>query len=219
MENSIGKRIALLRRERGYNQDELAEMSMLNRVTLARYETGVIEPGAMALARIADALGVTTDEILCRTEKLPPFLPIVKSAIPVVGEIACGTPITAEQNITEYADVPDGVRADFALRCKGDSMEPTFFNNDLVLIRQQPEVQNGQIAAVGINGEATLKRFYKQETGVTCVSDNPAYAPMFFPRRGWRKSVRIGCWVRSFMVRISICVFRAFSGDSRRCNF
>lgn len=64
MQNDIGKRIAELRRERGYNQEQLAEMSLLNRVTLARYETGVIEPGALALARIADALGVSTDELL-----------------------------------------------------------------------------------------------------------------------------------------------------------
>ena len=118
MANDIGKRIAALRRERGYNQDELAEMAQLNRVTLARYETGVIEPGAMAVSRIADALNVSTDEILCRTEKLPPFIAIVKDAVPVVGDIACGTPITAEQNIEEYAPLPDGVRADFALRCK-----------------------------------------------------------------------------------------------------
>lgn len=181
MGSDIGKRIAALRRERGYSQDELAEMSQLHRVTLARYETGVLEPGAFALTRIADALGVSTDEILCRTEKLPPFIPLVKSAVPIIGEIACGTPITAQQNIEGYAELPDGVRADFALRCKGDSMEPTFEQGDLVLIRQQPEVQNGQIAAVGINGEATLKRFYKQGDGVTCVAENPAYPPMFFP--------------------------------------
>lgn len=176
----IGKRIAELRRERGYNQEELAEMAMINRVTLARYETGTIEPGAFAIARIADALGVSTDEILCRVDKLPPFIPLVRTSVPIIGEIACGKPITAEQNIDGYAELPDGVQADFALRCRGDSMEPTFEQNDLVLIRQQPEVNNGQIAAIGINGEATLKRIYKQENGVTCVSDNPAYPPMFF---------------------------------------
>ena len=177
----IGKRIAELRRERGYNQEQLAEMAMINRVTLARYETGTIEPGAFAISRIADALGVSTDEILCRVEKLPPFIPLVKTSVPVIGEIACGQPITAQQNAEGYAELPDGVQADFALRCRGDSMEPTFEQNDLVLIRQQPEVMNGQIAAIGINGEATLKRVYKQDSGVTCVSDNPAYPPMFFP--------------------------------------
>ena len=178
MKNDVGRRIAEIRRERGYNQDQLAEMSLISRITLARYETGAIEPGAFALSRIADALGVSTDELLCRVDKMPPFISIVRGAVPIVGEIACGVPITAEQNIDGYADLPDGIHADFALRCKGDSMEPTFFDGDLVLIRQQPEVENGQIAAVGVDGEATLKHVYKSPSGLILVSDNPAYAPI-----------------------------------------
>ena len=181
MDNDIGRRIAQVRRERGYNQEELAEMALINRTTLARYETGMVEPGAIALSRIADALNVTTDELLCRTEKLPPFISIVRNTVPVVGEIACGSPITAEQNIEGFADLPDGVNADFALKCKGDSMLPTFQEGDLVLIRMQPEVNDGQIAAVGIDGEATLKHLYRQPGGVLLVSDNPKFAPLFFP--------------------------------------
>ena len=180
MGNDVGRRIAELRRERGYNQEQLAEMALISRITLARYETGAIEPGAFAVSRIADALNVSTDELLCRTDKLPPFLGIIKNAVPIIGEIACGTPITAQQNIEGYADVPDGVSADFALRCKGDSMQPTFNDGDLVLIRQQPEVEDGQIAAVGIDGEAALKHFYKHENGVVLVSDNPKYPPAVF---------------------------------------
>lgn len=181
MQNDIGKRIASIRRDRGLNQEELAELAMLHRVTLAKYETGQVEPGALALSRIADALNVSTDELLCRTEKLPPFIPIIPGSVPIVGEIACGTPIMAQQNIEGYANMPDGVHADFALRCKGDSMTPTFADGDLVLIRQQPEVEDGQIAAIGIDGEATLKHIYKQAKGVLCVSDNPKYAPQFYP--------------------------------------
>lgn len=181
MQNDIGKRISAIRRDRGFSQEQLAEMALVNRVTLARYETGMIEPGALALSRIADALNVSTDELLCRTEKLPPFISIVKSSVPIVGEIACGKPITAEQNIEGFADLPDGVSADFALKCKGDSMSPTFEQGDLVLIKQTPEVQDGQIAAVGVNDEATLKRVYRQGKTIVCVSDNPAYPPQIFP--------------------------------------
>lgn len=181
MQNDIGRRISEIRREKGLSQDALAEMANLHRVTLAKYETGAIEPGALALSRIADALGTSTDELLCRTEKLPPFLSIVKSAVPIVGDIACGTPIAAEQNVEGYADLPDGVTADFALRCKGDSMTPTFSPGDLVLIRQQSEVQPGQIAAVGIDGEATLKRFYRSAEGIVLVADNPAHPPQVYP--------------------------------------
>ena len=180
MNKDIGKRISEVRRDRGYSQDQLAEMARLSRVTLARYETGVIEPGALALGRIADVLGVSTDELLCRTEKLPPFIQIVKNAVPIIGEIACGTPITHEQNIEGFAELPDGVRADFALKCKGDSMTPTFNAGDLVLIRQQETVEPGQIAAIGIGGEATLKRFYQDEKGIVLVADNPAYPPQVY---------------------------------------
>lgn len=181
MQTDIGKRIASIRRERGYSQDQLAELALLHRVTLAKYESGGVEPGALALSRIADALNVSTDELLCRTEKLPPFISIMKTSVPIVGEIACGKPITAEQNIEGYADLPDGVTADFALRCKGDSMSPTFEQGDLVLIRQTPDVNDGQIAAVGIDDSATLKRVYRQKESVVCVSDNPAYHPQIYP--------------------------------------
>ena len=178
--NDVGKRISELRRERGYTQDQLAEMALLSRITLARYESGAIEPGAFALSRIADALGTSTDELLCRVEKLPPFINIVSGAVPIIGEIACGTPITATQNVEGYADLPDGIHADFALRCKGDSMTPILFDGDLVLIRQQPDVNDGQIAAIGIDGEATLKHIYKRPEGVLCVPANPQYAPQFY---------------------------------------
>ena len=181
MQSDIGKRIAELRRERKLSQEELAELAMLHRVTVAKYETGQVEPGANAIGRIADALGVSADELLCRVDKLPSFLHIMKGTVPIVGEIACGTPITAEQNIEGYADLPDGVTADFALRCKGDSMTPTFQPGDLVLIKQQPEVEQGQVAAAGIDGEATLKRFYRHGDGILLVADNPAYAPQVYP--------------------------------------
>ena len=176
----IGNRIAELRRERGMNQEELAEKANISRITLARYETGVIDPGAKPLSRLADALSVSVDILLCREDKLPPFLEIIPNKVPVVGEIACGSPITAEQNIEGYADLPDGIRADFALRCKGDSMEPTFRNGDLVLIRKQADVADGQIAAIGIDGEAVLKHIYRQKNGILCVSDNPKYAPVMY---------------------------------------
>lgn len=177
---NIGKRIAEIRKEKGLSQEQLSEITDIHRVLIGKYETGKNEPSIQSLSRIADALGVTADELLCRTDKLPPFLPIRKDAVPIVGEIACGQPITAEQNIEGYAELPDGVTADFALRCKGDSMEPTFKEGDLVLIRQQEEVEPGQIAAVGVGGEATLKRFYMTSDSVVLVADNPAYAPQVY---------------------------------------
>lgn len=166
---------------KGITQEELAELSALSRISIARYETGRIEPSAQALNKIADALETTTDELLGRGDRLSPFIGINRGAVPIVGSIACGQLVTPDTNPEGYADLPEGVRADFALRCKGDSMNPTFIDGDFVLIRQQPEVENGQIAAVGVDGETMLKHIYKQPEGVLCVSDNPKFAPQFFP--------------------------------------
>ena len=101
--------------------------------------------------------------------------------VPRLGTIACGEPILAEQNIEDYDEVPDWVRCDFTLVCKGDSMTGArIFDGDIVCIKQQQEVQNGQIAAVLVDDEATLKRVRYIEGGVALWPENPAYAPMVY---------------------------------------
>ena len=97
--------------------------------------------------------------------------------VPLIGSIACGTPITAEQNIKSYVGVPAAWRADFALECHGDSMAPTICDGDVVCIRSQPEVEQGQIAAVRIGEEATLKHCYYQNGVVQLIADNPSVCP------------------------------------------
>ena len=97
--------------------------------------------------------------------------------VPVLGTIACGTPITAEQNVKSYIGIPAAWHADFALECHGDSMAPTICDGDVVCIRSQPEVEQGQIAAVRIGEEATLKHFYRQGDVVSLIADNPAVCP------------------------------------------
>lgn len=83
--------------------------------------------------------------------------------VPLIGTIACGTPILAVENIECDVDMPENIRADFALRCKGDSMiDAHIYDGDIVYIRKQPIVDNGEIAAVIIDDEATLKRFYRE---------------------------------------------------------
>ena len=101
--------------------------------------------------------------------------------IPLLGTIACGEPILAVENIEKHIEVPEDIKADFALRCKGDSMSDARINDgDIVYIRQQPIVDNGEIAAVLIGDEATLKRFYKQGDTVTLMPCNPKYPPFTF---------------------------------------
>ena len=95
--------------------------------------------------------------------------------VPLVGSIACGTPITAEQNIEQYIGVPAAWHADFALTCHGDSMAPTICDGDIVCIRCQPEVEQGEIAAVRIGEEVTLKHVYLHDNFIELRPENPAF--------------------------------------------
>ena len=101
--------------------------------------------------------------------------------IPLVGTIACGEPILAEENIEEYVSIPKDLAGDFALRCKGDSMiNARIFNGDIVYIRQQDTVENGEIAAVLIDNEATLKRVRLFDDHISLEPENPMYKPLVF---------------------------------------
>ena len=174
---NVGQRIKQKLKETHVSQNRLAKAAQISQSAISDIVNGISSPKEVTLIAIADALGCTVSELL--GESPPGIIGMKIGAVPIVGEIACGIPITAEQNIEGYADLPDGVHADFALRCKGDSMEPTFENNDLVLIRQQPDVEDGQIAAVNVACEATLKHVYHQPNGLLLVADNPKYAPQF----------------------------------------
>ena len=101
--------------------------------------------------------------------------------IPLVGTIACGEPILAAENNEEYVRIPKDLTADFALRCKGDSMiNARIFDGDLVYIRQQATVDNGEIAAVLIDNEATLKRVKLYEDHIVLEPENPMYKPLSY---------------------------------------
>ena len=95
--------------------------------------------------------------------------------VPLVGRIACGTPITAEENVERMVCVPSKWHATFTLTCEGSSMEPRIHDGDLVAIRSQPEVENGEIAAVRIGEEATLKHVYLHENFIELRPENPAF--------------------------------------------
>lgn len=150
---------------------------------------------AEKVAKIADYFGVSSDYILGNTDNpnpgtvinifdIPGIEPMPKTKkIPLLGEIACGEPILAEENLEGYIKLDDGVDADFALRCKGDSMiNARILDGDIVYIRQQPMVENGQIAAVLIDNEATLKRVYIKGETIILQPENNAYEPMVYTK-------------------------------------
>ena len=117
-------------------------------------------------------------------KNLIPLSKIKTKKVPLIGSIACGAPITAVENIEEYIDMDADIHADFALRCKGDSMiNARIFDGDIVYIREQPMVENGEIAAVIIDDmecEATLKRVYIDDEHIILHAENPVYKDMAF---------------------------------------
>ena len=188
---TTGERMKQRRKELGFSAEKVAERLGVSPATIYRYERGDIEkvPGD-SLGELAKILQTTPAYLMGWEEKPQPaprpipkgFEPMPKmKKIPLVGSIACGTPILAQQNIDGHVDAPEDIRCDFALRCKGDSMIGAgIHDGDAVYIHIQPEVENGEIAAVRIGEEATLKRVYYDGTTLTLMPANAAYAPMVY---------------------------------------
>lgn len=176
---NVGQRIQQKMKEQRLSQNKLAKAAQLSQAGISAIISGQVSPKEVTLSAIANALNCSVSELM--GEIAPGVIPLVRKSVPIIGSIACGERVSPDTERDGYADLPDGISADFALRCRGDSMIPTFKNGDLVLIRQQPEVNNGQIAAVNIDGETTLKHLYYQDGGILLVADNPAFAPMFVP--------------------------------------
>lgn len=156
-----------------------------DRVMISKWETGFQKPQADTIAIIAQILGVSTDYLLNGYETASfdsdeePQLPFKK--IRMLGMIACGTPIFCNEEYEYVLATGENANADFCLTARGDSMiNARIADGDIVFIRQQNTVENGEIAAVVIGDEATLKRVYKTPDGLMLVAENPAYQPMFF---------------------------------------
>lgn len=181
---TIGEKIRYRRQQMGFSVRELAEKVGVSHATLSKWERGltkgISDPDLVRISEILECNplwlldlddAITIDGLL---EELPKT-----RLIPIVGEIACGDPILAVENYDGQAGVPENSPADFALRCKGDSMiNARIFPGDLVLIRQQSDVDSGEIAAVMLEGEATLKRVFKYEGRIELRAENPLYAPI-----------------------------------------
>lgn len=166
--SDIYRRIRTRREELGLSQEELAlRMGYKSKSSINKIEMGVNDIPQSKVIAFAQALETTTAYLMGVDEEkkasaIPPgFVPLPDMArIPVVGQIACGEPITAEENIDGYASAPERWKADFALICIGRSMEPKIMEGDLVAVRSDVRVETGQIAAVRIGDEATLKKVY-----------------------------------------------------------
>ena len=187
--------------DQGMTAVELSTKTKIPKSSISQYLSGYAKPKQDRIYLLASALNVSEAWLMGydvpierdgRANIIPiGFQPLPEmSSVPLVGQIACGDPILAEENIEESVSLPSVWHANFALICKGDSMAPTVLDGDLVAIRIQPEVENGEIAAVRIGNEATLKRVYLHADYIELRPENPAFESII-RRRGEMNDIQI----------------------------
>lgn len=183
---TFSQRLKELLEKKDLTQAELSRLSGVNKSSLSRYLKGDWKAKQDTVYAIAKATSINeawlmgydvpmnkplNQKVFYGFEPMPEM-----DAVPLVGNIACGNPITAEANVEDTVSIPSVWHADFTLRCRGASMEPRIQNGDLVAIRKQPAVENGEIAAVRIGDEATLKHVYSYPNYIELRPENPAFA-------------------------------------------
>lgn len=174
--NDFKSKLKKRRKELGLTLKEVAKAVGVSEGTVSRWESGnIANMGRDKIYSLSKVLALSPTEIMgfedaaeeqpekIRLFSIPNIIPLPSTKeIPLLGTIACGEPILAEENIEDYVKVNKNISAEFALRCKGDSMiDARIRSGDIVYIHQQPDVENGEIAAVLIGNEATLKRVFK----------------------------------------------------------
>ena len=182
--DTIGKRMRLARINKQKTLEDIAKAVGVSRQTIQRYESGVI--GNIPYDKI-EGIAKVTPGYLMGWEQLPDIpdfpniFPIETKKIPLLGKIAAGQPVMAEECFDSYVQCGTDIHADFCLRVQGDSMiNARIYDGDIVFIHKQPEVENGEIAAVAIDDEVTLKRVYMSDNFVELRAENPKYKPMVF---------------------------------------
>ena len=196
---TIGDFVKQYRTENNYSMDDFAKVSGLSKGYISMLEKNKnprngkpISPSLETIKLIAQATHSDFDNLikLMDSNQLVNLKETINKKpkkgvkIPVLGYVAAGIPIEAIEDIVDYEEIPEelAVRGEyFGLKIKGRSMEPRICEGDVVIVRQQPNVENGELAIVLVNGnDATCKKIAKHENGITLISFNPSYAPMFY---------------------------------------
>ena len=179
----------IIKRERekaGISQTDFAKMIKVTKQTLYKYEQGIITNiPSNKIEEIANALGVSPSYIMGWEDTTEEPAPKRKGvAIPVLGHVAAGIPIEMIEDIIDTEEIPEDMAKHgeyFALKIKGDSMTPSINNSDVVIVRQQEDAENGDIVIATVNGnDAVCKRLKKYSDGLSLISLNPAYEPLYF---------------------------------------
>lgn len=180
---------------RNMSAAELSRLSGIDEATLSNYKKGKYVPKQRKTEAIANALGVSISWLMgadvpmhTKSDNVANIQPNSKAVkIPVLGYVRAGIPIEAIEDILDYEEISQDMAKQgeyFALSIKGDSMEPRITEGDVVIVRKQEIVENGELAVVLVNGnDATVKKFYKNDNGITLISTNPAYPPFTFSKK------------------------------------
>ncbi len=181
--NDFNSRLAVVMAEKNMKAAELSRLTGISKPRLSQYKNGVYVPKADAICAMARALGVSEAYLLGTTD-----IPEARSGgkykvLPVIGQIACGNPVFASEEDGGAVYTDADTDADFCLIARGDSMKDARINNgDTVFIKKTDSVNNGEIAAIIIDDEATLKRvyYYPESAKLMLISENSNYEPMVF---------------------------------------
>ena len=172
-----------LRKNTGLTQNDIANHLGISRQAYANYETGKREPDINTLLSLAEFFNVSVDTLL--GNKKSALRKGVK--IPVLGNVAAGVPIEAITDIEDYEEITEEMAAQgeyVALKIHGDSMLPRMLDGDVVIVKIQDTIESGETAIVLVNGgDATCKRIQKTPDGISLISINPAYNPIFYSNK------------------------------------
>lgn len=170
-----------LRKQEGWTQREVANKLGIHCTTYTKYETGASEPSFDMLEKLAQLFDVSTDYLLGRSSSKAQS---TGTLIPVLGDVAAGIPIEAVTDIVDYEEIDAAMARNgeyFGLRINGDSMEPRMRKGDVVIVRKQETADTGDTVVVLVNGDsATVKKIKYGPDGITLISTNPSYDPMFY---------------------------------------
>lgn len=181
----FGEILKQLRLENEMTQGELGKRLGFSTSAVGMYERGEREPDFEKLEKISAFFGVNMNFLLGK-EATVPNSTIVGVKIPVLGKVAAGIPITAVENILDYEEISSDMAATgeyVALQIKGRSMEPRMWEGDVVIVRKQDTVENGEVAVVMVDGsEATVKKVQFREDGILLRPFNPEFEPLFYSK-------------------------------------
>jgi len=187
MKKTFTDNLNRLLRVRGITQAELATYMEVSNTTVNNWVKGYKVPRMDKVDKLCSFFKIKRSELLEQSpapasDDLPAnVFPIVTKKVPLLGTIAAGVPIYADENFDGYRECTEDIDADFCLKIQGDSMIGARINDgDIVFIKKQPDVDNGEIAAVLIEDEATLKRVYKEKDSLILQAENPRYAPIVY---------------------------------------